>query len=156
MTCECHRSRSTGDQTSSSFRVRFLFHSSRVSSSALILARLRIPSQTKPVDVQILIVKNTYEHNLFERRQKIAPKGASKLYSIPTLSIDPHCSLIATEFTTSAKLPQEDSALKEVLQSAQYLPRREEGSADPAPLAGSPHFLFPRVNNDNGDAMMVD
>ncbi|GAA5845521.1 hypothetical protein JCM5353_005679 [Sporobolomyces roseus] len=88
--------------------------------------------QTKPVDVQILIVKNTYEDKLFERRQKIAPR----------------------EFTTSTKQPHEDSALKEVLQSAEYLPRREEGAADQAPLTGSPHFLFPRFNDD--DAMSVD
>ncbi|GAA5928576.1 DEAD/DEAH box helicase [Sporobolomyces koalae] len=55
--------------------------------------------QTKPVELQILIVKDTYEDALFKRRAQIAPE----------------------DFSKKLKVPQQDSSLRTTLQSAQYL-----------------------------------
>ncbi|GAA6012949.1 hypothetical protein JCM10207_008392 [Rhodosporidiobolus poonsookiae] len=61
--------------------------------------------QTKPVDLQVLVVKNTYEDALLQRRAQLAPE----------------------DFAKRVKLPQQDNKLRALLQSAQYL--------EPAPLA---------------------
>ncbi|GAA5861028.1 hypothetical protein JCM8547_008012 [Rhodosporidiobolus lusitaniae] len=55
--------------------------------------------QTKPVDVQVLVVKNSYEDALLQRRSKIAP----------------------ADFAKRVKLPQQDRELASLLQAAQYV-----------------------------------
>ncbi|GAA6063484.1 hypothetical protein JCM10212_001000 [Sporobolomyces blumeae] len=55
--------------------------------------------QTKPVSLEILIVKGTYEDALFERRKAIAPE----------------------DFAQKVKTPQQDASLRTLLQSAKYL-----------------------------------
>ncbi|BGP15858.1 hypothetical protein JCM10213_005656 [Rhodosporidiobolus nylandii] len=55
--------------------------------------------QTKPVDLQVLVVKATYEDALLQRRAELAPE----------------------DFVKKTKLPQQDSHLRSLLQSAQYL-----------------------------------
>ncbi|KAM0787672.1 hypothetical protein ACM66B_003735 [Microbotryomycetes sp. NB124-2] len=55
--------------------------------------------QTKPVDLSVLVVPGTYEEAMLKRRSQ----------------------LDATDFTSTTKLPQRDSQLQTLLQSAQYL-----------------------------------
>ncbi|GAA5906076.1 hypothetical protein JCM6882_003552 [Rhodosporidiobolus microsporus] len=64
--------------------------------------------QTKPVDMQTLVVKDTYEHALLLRRSQLAPE----------------------DFAKKVKLPQQDNQLRSLLQAAQYLeptPAAREG-----------------------------
>ncbi|GAA5970910.1 hypothetical protein JCM11641_004505 [Rhodosporidiobolus odoratus] len=61
--------------------------------------------QTRPVDLQVLVVKGTYEDALLRRRSELPPEDLAK----------------------RVKLPQQDNQLRDLLQSAQYL--------EPAPAA---------------------
>ncbi|GAA5859888.1 hypothetical protein JCM1840_001782 [Sporobolomyces johnsonii] len=64
--------------------------------------------QTKPVDLQILVIRKTYEDALLQRRAKVAPE----------------------DFSKKVKLPQQDNELRDLLQRAYYLepsPRAEDG-----------------------------
>ncbi|GAA5943611.1 hypothetical protein JCM1841_004285, partial [Sporobolomyces salmonicolor] len=64
--------------------------------------------QTKPVDLQILVIRNTYEDALLRRRAKVAPE----------------------DFSKRVKLPQQDNELRDLLQRAYYLepsPRAKDG-----------------------------
>ncbi|GAA5878684.1 hypothetical protein JCM16303_002170 [Sporobolomyces ruberrimus] len=85
--------------------------------------------QTKPVDLQILIVKDTYEDALFKRRAQIAPE----------------------DFSKKVKVPQQDSSLRTTLQSAQYLEptaRATEGKPVSKALLDPPVYLFDEGGHD--------
>ncbi|BGP55259.1 hypothetical protein JCM8202v2_002857 [Rhodotorula sphaerocarpa] len=66
--------------------------------------------QTKPVDLQVLVVPSTFEHALLERRGKLARE----------------------DFNKKIKSPQQDAELRSLLQEARYL------EPAPAALRGEP------------------
>ncbi|GAA5911481.1 uncharacterized protein JCM6883_005773 [Sporobolomyces salmoneus] len=85
--------------------------------------------QTRPVELQILIVKNTYEDALFQRRAQIAPE----------------------DFSKKVKVPQQDSSLRTLLQSAVYLEptsKGKEGAIVSKALLDPPVFLVTEGGHD--------
>ncbi|GAA6012278.1 hypothetical protein JCM11491_007080 [Sporobolomyces phaffii] len=85
--------------------------------------------QTRPVELQILIVKDTYEDALFKRRAQIAPE----------------------DFSKKVKVPQQDSSLRTTLQSAQYLEpteRARRGMPVSKALDDPPVYLLTEGGHD--------
>ncbi|CEQ40417.1 SPOSA6832_02032, partial [Sporobolomyces salmonicolor] len=90
-------------------------------------------SQTKPVDLQILVIRNTYEDALLRRRAKVAPEGAfqrsprSRYNALVSLTAALN---VLADFSKRVKLPQQDNELRDLLQRAYYLepsPRAKDG-----------------------------
>ncbi|KAK4046998.1 hypothetical protein OIV83_005684 [Microbotryomycetes sp. JL201] len=82
--------------------------------------------QKKPVDLSVLVVPGTYEEAMLRRRSQ----------------------LDATDFTSTTKLPQRDSQLQQLLQSAQYLePRPHAMSNAPRVRMFSDDHLPPLLNS---------
>ncbi|KAI5477670.1 hypothetical protein MNV49_006056 [Pseudohyphozyma bogoriensis] len=64
--------------------------------------------QTRPVHLQVLVIKGSYEDELLKRRSQLDPTAFNQ-----------------------AKKPQSDSKLRDLLQGAEYLPERKDKSTKP-------------------------
>lgn len=74
--------------------------------------------QTKPVVLEVLVVRDSYEHALLERREQLTQQGSSEFPSLPrrftyTPKLSPDIS--------KTKQPQGDPRLREVLQTTNFL-----------------------------------
>ncbi|GAA5963090.1 hypothetical protein JCM3765_001766 [Sporobolomyces pararoseus] len=88
--------------------------------------------QTKPVDLQILIVKDTYEDALLKRREQITKTAPE-------------------DFSKNVKVPQADSSLRTLLQSAKYLEptdRAKEGKPISKAFLDPPVLLMTEGGHD--------
>lgn len=107
--------------------------------------------QTKPVDLQILVVPGSYEHSLLQRRAQLDPTGEFQSFQKQYGALA--CVLTRLSFicaTTTAsptkdfsrtKVPQRDSQLSAVLQSAQYL--------EPSPTCARPMYSRTLLMDDS-------
>lgn len=91
-------------------------------------------SQTKPVDLQVLVVKSSFEDALLQRRAQLFPEGEQtdqlpRIRSrsrVLTASISfADCATASTDFAKRAKAPQQDAELRGLLQEARYLDPRD-------------------------------
>ncbi|KAK4056843.1 hypothetical protein OIO90_002093 [Microbotryomycetes sp. JL221] len=76
--------------------------------------------QTKPVDLSVLVVPDTYEDAMLKRRSQLDPTGAINQCLAIEIAMLTFCAS-PLDFTSTTKLPQRDSQLQQLLQSAQYL-----------------------------------